>query len=79
MNIFTAAVTGLTIVIKKIGIGFKAVMTGLKPFNFIFTLQHKRTSQIDSINQNKRIYKLKNLRYIIKIIHRNYAVEFVTH
>ena len=30
MNIFTAAVTGLTIVIKKIGIGFKAVMTGLK-------------------------------------------------
>lgn len=29
MNIFTAAVTGLTIVIKKIGIGFKAVMTGL--------------------------------------------------
>ncbi|MGR0479965.1 MAG: hypothetical protein ACTFAL_00790 [Candidatus Electronema sp. V4] len=30
MNIFTAAVTGLTIVIKKIGIGFKDVMTGLK-------------------------------------------------
>jgi hypothetical protein len=30
MNIFTAAVTGLTIVIKKIGIAFKAVLTGLK-------------------------------------------------
>jgi hypothetical protein len=30
MNIFTAAATGLAIVIKKIGIGFKAVMTGLK-------------------------------------------------
>ncbi len=30
MNIFTAAITGLTIVIKKIWIGFKAVMTGLK-------------------------------------------------
>ncbi len=30
MNIFTAAAAGLAIVIKKIGIGFKAVMTGLK-------------------------------------------------
>ncbi len=30
MNIFTAAVTGLTIVIKNIGIGFNAVMIGLK-------------------------------------------------
>lgn len=30
MNIFTAAVTGFTVVIKKIGIGFKAVMTGFK-------------------------------------------------
>ncbi len=30
MNIFTAAATSLAIVIKKIGIGFKAVMTGLK-------------------------------------------------
>jgi hypothetical protein len=30
MNIFTAAITGLTIVIKKIGIAFKAVLTGLK-------------------------------------------------
>ncbi len=30
MNIFTAAVTGLKIVIKKIGIAFKAVLTGLK-------------------------------------------------
>jgi hypothetical protein len=30
MNIFTAAIAGLMVVIKKIGIGFKAVMTGLK-------------------------------------------------
>jgi len=30
MNIFTAATAGLAIVIKKIGIGFKSVMTGLK-------------------------------------------------
>ncbi len=30
MNIFTAAATGLAIVIKKIGIGFKAVLIGTK-------------------------------------------------
>jgi hypothetical protein len=30
MNIFTAAVTGLTIVVKKIGIAFKAVLTGIR-------------------------------------------------
>lgn len=30
MNIFTAAVTGFTIVVKKVGIVFKAVLTGIR-------------------------------------------------